>query len=52
MTVNHAHKDYPNLFAALTLAGTNQASVNDITNFRIVKGFVYLADLLIVTRAR
>jgi putative transposase len=43
---NHGHKVYPNLLAGLTLTGTNQAWVADITYIRIVKGFVYLAALL------
>jgi putative transposase len=43
---NHEHKVYPNLLAGLTLTGTNQAWVADITYIRIVKGFVYLAALL------
>jgi putative transposase len=43
---NHGHKVYPNLLAGLTLTGTNQAWVADITYIRILKGFVYLAALL------
>ena len=43
---NHCHKVYPNLLAGLTLTGTNQAWVADITYIRILKGFVYLAALL------
>jgi putative transposase len=43
---NHGHKIYPNLLAGLTLTGTNQAWVADITYIRILKGFVYLAALL------
>jgi len=43
---NHGHKVYPNLLAELTLTGTNQAWVADITYIRILKGFVYLAALL------
>ncbi|MDP2604251.1 MAG: IS3 family transposase, partial [Deltaproteobacteria bacterium] len=43
---NHGHKVYPNLLAELTLTGTNQAWVADITYIRIFKGFVYLAALL------
>jgi putative transposase len=43
---NHGHKVYPNLLAGLTLTGTNQAWVADITYIRILKGFVFLAALL------
>jgi putative transposase len=43
---NHGHKVYPNLLAELTLTGTNQAWVADITYIRILRGFVYLAALL------
>lgn len=43
---NHGHKIYPNLLADLTLKGTNQAWVADITYIRILKSFVYLAALL------
>jgi putative transposase len=43
---NHGHKVYPNLLAGLTLTGTNQAWVADITYIRILKEFVYLAALL------
>ena len=43
---NHGYKTYPNLLAGLTLTGTNQAWVADITYIRILKGFVYLAALL------
>ena len=43
---NHGHKVYPNLLAGLTLTGTNQAWVADITYIRILQGFVYLAALL------
>ncbi len=43
---NHGHKVYPNLLAQLTLTGTNQAWVADITYIRILKGFVFLAALL------
>ncbi len=43
---NHGHKVYPNLLAGLTLTGTNQAWVADITYIRILKGVVYLAALL------
>ena len=43
---NHRHKVYPNRLAELTLTGTNQAWVADITYIRILKGFVYLAALL------
>ena len=42
----HGHKVYPNLLAGLTLTGTNQAWVADITYIRILKGFVFLAALL------
>jgi putative transposase len=42
----HGHPVYPNLLAELTLTGTNQAWVADITYIRILKGFVYLAALL------
>jgi putative transposase len=43
---NHGHKVYPNLLAELTLPGTDQAWVADITYIRILKGFVYLTALL------
>jgi putative transposase len=43
---NHGHKVYPNLLAGLTLTGTNQVWVADITYIRILKGFIYLAALL------
>jgi putative transposase len=43
---NHGYKVYPNLLAGLTLTGTNQAWVADITYIRILKGFVFLAALL------
>ena len=43
---NHGHKVYPNLLVGLTLTGTNQAWVADITYIRILKGFVFLAALL------
>jgi len=43
---NHGHKVYPNLLAGLTLTGTNQAWVADITYIRILKGFVFLAAIL------
>ncbi len=43
---NHRHKVYPNLLAGLTLTGTDQAWVADVTYIGIVKGFVYLAALL------
>ena len=43
---NHGHKVYTNLLAGLTLTGTNQVWVADITYIRIVRGFVYLAALL------
>jgi putative transposase len=43
---SHGLKVYPNLLAELTLTGTNQAWVADITYIRILKGFVYLAALL------
>jgi putative transposase len=43
---NHGHKIYPNLLAGLTLTGTNQAWVADITYIGILRGFVYLAALL------
>ena len=43
---NHGYKTYPNLLAGLTLTGTNQAWVADITYIRILKGFVFLAALL------
>ena len=43
---NHGHKVYPNLLAELTLTGTNQAWVADITYIRILKGFVFLAAIL------
>jgi putative transposase len=43
---NHEHKVYPNLLAGLTLTGTNQAWVADITYIRILKGFVFLAAVL------
>ena len=43
---NHGHKIYPNLLAGLTLTGTNQAWVADITYIRILRGFVFLAALL------
>jgi putative transposase len=43
---NHGYKVYPNLLAGLTLTGTNQAWVGDITYIRILKGFVFLAALL------
>lgn len=43
---NHGYKVYRNLLAGLTLTGTDQAWVADITYIRILKGFVYLAALL------
>jgi putative transposase len=43
---NHGYEVYPNLLAGLTLTGTNQAWVADITYIRILKGFVFLAALL------
>lgn len=43
---NHGYKVYPNLLAGLTLTGTDQAWVADITYIRILRGFVYLAALL------
>jgi putative transposase len=43
---NHGYKVYPNLLAGLTLTGTNQAWVADITYIRILRGFVFLAALL------
>ena len=43
---NHGYKVYPNLLAGLTVTGTNQAWVADITYIRILKGFVFLAALL------
>jgi putative transposase len=43
---NHGYKVYPNLLAGLTLTGTDQVWVADITYIRILKGFVYLAALL------
>lgn len=43
---NHRYKVYRNLLAGLTLTGTDQAWVADITYIRILKGFVYLAALL------
>lgn len=43
---NHGYRVYPNLLAELTLTGTNQAWVADITYIRILKGFVFLAALL------
>ena len=43
---DHGYPVYPNLLAGLTLTGTNQAWVADITYIRILKGFVFLAALL------
>jgi len=43
---SHGHKVYPNLLAGLTLTGTNQAWVADITYIRILKGFVFLAAIV------
>jgi len=43
---NHGHRVYPNLLAETTLTGINQAWVADITYFRLLKGFIFLAAIL------
>lgn len=42
----HAHAVYPNLLAAATLTGLNQAWQADITYVRLPTAFVYLAAIL------
>ena len=49
---NHRHKVYPNLLAELTLTGTNQAWVADITYIRMLQGFAIWPPYWIVTHAR
>ena len=49
---NHPHRVYPNLLKNQTLSGLNQAWAADITYIRIRTGFVYLAAILDLIRAR